>query len=84
MQLHDLSESVLSKFAQSITDAVFQFIQNDKELMSEYLRSVEKNGLDATNRHLGKAIKTRFYLENDTQRMDATQSTLIKSHQIFL
>ncbi len=83
MELNDLSEKVLHRFSQTITDKIFLFLQSDKELMQDYLQTVAKKGLDVTNMHLGKAIKIRFNLENDIQREDNPSSTLIKSHQIF-
>jgi hypothetical protein len=83
MELPELSNKVLSQFSKSITDKVFLLIQSDKELMNDYLRTVQEKGLDVTNRHLGKAIKSRFNLDNDSQREDFPTSTLIKSYQQF-
>jgi len=59
MKLKDFTDKALPKFSKTITGKVFEFIQDDRELMHDYLKTVEKNGLDDTNRHIGKAIKQK-------------------------
>lgn len=83
MELNEFSDKALAKYSKVIMDAVFESIQNDKVLMHDYLRTVEEKGLDVTNRHIGKAVKTRFKLKNDEQRTENPKSTLIQSHQQF-
>ena len=51
--------------------------------MLKYLVAVGDKGKDTVNRTLGKAIKTRFALENQPTREAVPMSTLIKSHQEF-
>jgi len=58
-------------------------IQNDRELMYEYLKLVEAHGLITVNQQIGKALKNRFNLSNDAQREFSPQSTLIQSYQQF-
>jgi hypothetical protein len=77
------TEKTLSRFSKSITDEVFLLIQNDKELMYEYLKLVETHGLATVNQQIGKAVKRRFDLSSDSQREFSPQSTLIQSHQQF-
>jgi hypothetical protein len=83
MSLADFSKSVLESYSKVITNQIFLLIQNDKDMMQDYLKAVEENGSDVVNRHLGKAIKIRFGLENDESRELNPSSTLIKSHQQF-
>lgn len=67
----------------TITDEVFLFIQNDHELMYDYLKLVEANTLKTVNQKIGRAIKEKFGLTNDDCRQNSPKSTLIQSHQIF-
>jgi hypothetical protein len=82
-KVKDLADNALAKMAVRITDEVFLIIQNDPELMHEYLRAVEESGLDTVNQQIGKAVKTRFDLTNDDVREKNPRSTLIRSHQMF-
>jgi hypothetical protein len=80
------AEKVLSEYCKRITDEVFLLIAADRELMQEYLRLVESSGLDTVNRWIGRKVKERFGLENetgDTGREYSPRSTLIQSHQKF-
>lgn len=81
--MEKFTDKVLDKFKKSITDGVFLFIQNDRELMQEYLKLVEENGVKTVNKYIGRRIKTDYDLTNDDQREESPRSTLIKSHQIF-
>lgn len=81
--MEKFTDKVLDKFKKSITDGVFLFIQNDRELMQEYLKLVEQNGVKTVNKYIGRRIKTDYDLTNDDQREESPRSTLIKSHQIF-
>ena len=83
-EISEYAGQVLRQFSKSITDQVFLLIQHDRHLMHEYLRLVESHGLDPVNQQLGKAVKRHFALEDDAQRQDSPQSTLIQSHQQFL
>ncbi|MHC4124368.1 MAG: hypothetical protein ACYSSI_12405 [Planctomycetota bacterium] len=65
-----------------ITNEIFLIIQNDPELMYEYLRAVEEKGLDTTNQTIGKIVKKEYKLTN-LDREGCPSCTLIKSHQKF-
>lgn len=77
------NSKVLDKFSKTITDSVFLMIQNDRELMKEYLDLVQDKTLIVVNQHLGKAIKERFSLVNFPDRQKKPKSTLIQTHQKF-
>lgn len=66
-----------------ITNEIFMIIQNNPELMQEYLRAVEVNGLDLVNKIIGKEIKNAYRLTNIDDREDDPCCTLIQSHQKF-
>ncbi len=82
-ELNEFSEAVLQQFSKRITDEVFLMIQNDNELMYQYLKLVEEKGLTVVNQQIGKKIKIRFNLTNEITRNEIPKSTLIKTHQEF-
>ncbi|NOQ35553.1 MAG: hypothetical protein GQ569_06615 [Methylococcaceae bacterium] len=68
----------------TITNEIFLVIQNNNDLMQEYLRAVEEVGLDTINPAIGKSVKELYDLENDgNKRENNPSSTLIQSHQKF-
>ena len=81
--LKDFTKKVLDDFATHITDKVFLLIQNDRELLQEYLHLVEDKKLNTVNAYIGKEVKKRFGLSNIQEREDLPESTLIQSHQKF-
>ncbi len=74
---------LLERFSGEITDKVFLMIQNDRELMQEYLHLVHENGVKAVNTFIGKEVKSKYKLVNQSARQEEPKSILIKSHQIF-
>lgn len=81
--LKDFTEKVLDEFATHITDKVFLLIQNNRELLQEYLHLVEDKKLNTVNAYIGKEVKKRFGLSNIQERENLPESTLIQSHQKF-
>ena len=76
-------ENFISLKNRTITDEIFLLIQHDRDLMQNYLRLVENEGLNQVNRQIGKAVKKAYRLNDDEIREDDPHSTLIRSHQIF-
>ncbi len=76
-------QRVLATMNKRITDEVFLLIQNDCDLMQEYLGIVEASGVGTLNRRIGKAVKAAYGLNNADFREASPRSTLIRSHQIF-
>ena len=76
------AEKVINLFSKRITDEVFLMIENDKELLQEYLRLVSDTKLDTVNQTIGKKVKQRYQLTN-ADRNNKPKSKLIKSHQKF-
>jgi len=58
-------------------------IQNDKNLMYEYLRAVEIEGLDTVNQTIGKQVKDSYILVNINDREDNPSCRLVQSYQKF-
>jgi thiaminase len=80
MSLADFEEKALTKFTREITDIFFCYIENDRDLLQEYLRvTCREDGLDITNMALGKRVKEWFGLENDDECPNP-KSKLIKSY----
>ncbi len=77
------ADEVISQMNKSITDKIFLLIQNDKDLMHQYLRLVEKHKLNPVNAQIGKRIKEEYKLTN-AERNENPISTLIVSHQEFI
>ncbi len=60
----ELAQEAISRFNKKITNEIFELIQSDRELMHQYLRIVEKDGLDTTNQTIGKIVKAEYHLTN--------------------
>ena len=78
-----VADKAIAEFKMRTTDAVFLIIQSDQELMHDYLRAVEKEGLDVVNRIIGREVKNQLGRTNASERQGEPKSTLIQSHQIF-
>lgn len=82
--MNEFFEKVCNQFDKHITDEIFLFIQNDRELMSEYLHLVASNGnLDTVNSNLAKHISKHYGIVNSNETEENPQSTLIQTHAKF-
>lgn len=73
------AQNVVSRFYEELTDLVFLYIENDRELMHQYLKLISESNLDTVNKALGKMIKEKFGVENlDVNR--SPKSKLIQSY----
>ena len=80
-ELKKFCDDVLKEFKDNITDAVFCYLQSDKELMRRYLllmREYEK-GKQTLNSQLAQAITREFGLKSTNQKNDTPNSVLIES-----
>jgi|GEM_PF-453686 len=75
-------DTVLNKFTEDITDKIFLMIQNDHDLMAEYLDLLDKHkdniDLKTLNSNIGKYIKESFSLDNLSESTEP-KSTLIRT-----
>jgi len=83
MAAKQIAQRAIAILNKRITNEVFLTIQNNRELMLEYLRAVEENGLDTVNQTIGREVKAAYQLANVTEREDNPSCTLIQSHQKF-
>ena len=79
--MEDFLTTVFEKFESQITDNIFCFIQNDKELMKAYLDLVAENGnLQYVNSHIAQEIAKRYDLESTSNQIESPKSNLIQSY----
>ena len=69
-----IADAAIKILNQKITNEIFLIIQNDRELMHNYLR---------VNQTIGKEVKKAYKLKNLNDREDNPTCTLIQSHQKF-
>lgn len=79
MTTEEFAQKVINKFNEELTDLVFLYIENDTELMHDYLRLVSDKDLDTVNKALGRKIKEKFDLDN-LERTTKPKSKLIQSY----
>jgi hypothetical protein len=83
MMPSEIADEAIRRMNKKITNEIFLIIQNDSNLMKNYLRAVESNGLDSVNQTIGKKVKISYGLANINDREDNPSCTLIQSHQKF-
>jgi hypothetical protein len=79
MGADEYAGQVINQFIRKITDNVFLFIEQNDDIMKEYMTNVNRYGLDKVNMALGLKIKEILRLENDGINNDP-KSKLIKSY----
>lgn len=72
-------KKTLELFTEQITDRLFLFIQEDKDLMNEYREIVCRDGLGEVNKSLGMAVKKHFNLDNNGEE-SSPKSILISTY----
>ncbi|MCQ2321229.1 MAG: hypothetical protein MJZ91_07860 [Bacteroidales bacterium] len=71
---------MFERFEIQITDNIFCFVQNDKELMKAYLDLVASNGnLQYVNSHIAQEIAKRYGLKNVKTSGIVPKSNLIQT-----
>lgn len=82
--MKQFTDSLLDKISIELTDIVFQYIENDKELLKQYLDLVANTGnLRVVNSNIAKAVKSRFYLKTNGSQEINPKSKLIQSYSEF-
>lgn len=80
-KMNDFLNMMFERFERQITDSIFCFVQNDKELMKAYLNLVAKNGnLQYVNSHIAQEIAKRYGLECNQNQVENPDSNLIQSY----
>ena len=83
MTASEIADEAIRRTNKRITNEIFLTIQNDRDLMKEYLRAIQDSGLDFVNQTIGKRVKGSYNLVNVNDREDNPSCTLIQSHQKF-
>jgi len=83
MAIKEFVEKVIAEKNKRIIDEVFLFIQNDRELLKEYLYLVEKNDLQTVNKNIGKEVAKEYGLKSDIGRNYEPVSALISSYSFL-
>jgi len=80
-ELKQFCDEVLNEFNNNITDAVFCYLQGDRELMCKYLTLVREydKGKQTVNSQLAQAVTRRFGLKSTKQKNETPNSVLIES-----
>ena len=81
--ISQFTQSVLNEFTERVTDQVLLFIENDRELLGQYLHTVEGKELDTVNAHIAQAIKRHFGLESKGEKCNTPNSKLIQGYEKF-
>lgn len=76
------AEKAIAQVKAELTDLVFQRIESDKTLMTNYLHRVSESDWGTVNREIGKMVKEAFKLEN-LGRNGKPKSNLILSYTQF-
>ena len=80
-KMNDFLNIMFERFEWQITDNIFCFVQNDKELMKAYLDLVAENGnLQYVNSHIAQEIAKRYGLESTQNQVESPNSNLIQSY----
>jgi hypothetical protein len=82
IKIDDFTNKVLNSYSKEITDQVFLYIQNDRELMHEYLTLINSNDIRYVNSQIAKAIKERYGL-TPLENKGVPKSSLIQSFEEF-
>jgi hypothetical protein len=82
MKIEDFTDKAIKQFTIDITDRLFLSIQNDKELMQDYLNLLAENKRHIVNSEIAKALKNKFNLQNIGESK-TPESTLIKTFEQF-
>lgn len=78
--MKDFCDKLFTAFEKQITDNIFCFIQNDKELMKDYLDLVVNQGnLGYVNSQIAQKIAQRYGL-NNTGKESIPTSNLIQTY----
>ncbi|MCK9583055.1 MAG: hypothetical protein M0Q46_05565 [Endomicrobiales bacterium] len=80
----EIANKAIEKMNRKLIDEVFLIIQNDRELISNYLYAVGGNKLGEVNMAIARQIGRAYGLKGvEKKRNDKPSCTLIKSHAIL-
>ena len=68
MNVNEYTEYVVNDFIKNITDNLFLYIEQNDDIMRDYMTNVNRYGLDTLNMAIGLKIKEKLSLENEPPR----------------
>jgi|GEM_PF-5380361 len=81
----EIANKAIEKMNRKLIDEVFLIIQNDRELISNYLYAVEGSKLGEVNSEIARQIGRAYGLKGiKNKRNNNPNCTLIKSHAILM
>jgi hypothetical protein len=84
IEIKEFKQKVMDKFCEELTDQVFLMIEQDRNLLHEYMLLIAQNkSLSNINSQIAKAVKNRFDLDNKHQENKNPNSKLIQAHERF-
>lgn len=82
--LNEFCKEAISKFESNPIDALFCYIQSDKELMKDYLDLVvHTGGLRQVNSAIAKSLAVHYETHSNGHRENEPNSTLIQSYSLL-
>lgn len=78
-----MEQEVFPKFEKEITDQIFLFIENDKELLNQYhdvLSESEARQLKCVHSNIAQMIADRYGLEKNGVKVNEPKSKLIQTY----
>jgi len=82
MEIKKFLEKVITEKNKRITDDFFLFIENDRELMKDYLYLVEEKGLQNVNKQIALGIEEEYKLISFGKN-DEPESKLITTYSLL-
>lgn len=81
MTPNEIAEEAIRRMNQKMTDKIFLIIENDRDLMREYLMTAKESsgGFDTVNQMIGKKVKDFYEFENGDEE-NYPVSKLIKTY----
>ena len=80
MNTNEFMQKAVPQFKEQLTDIFFTFVQNDRELMKDYLDTVDsESSLKYVNSHIAQQLAKEFSLSNKHEKGDPG-SNLIQSY----
>ncbi len=81
MTPNEIAEEAIRRMNKKMTDKIFLIIENDRDLMQEYLLTAKESsgGFDTVNQMIGKKVKDFYEFENGDEE-NYPVSKLIKTY----
>ena len=79
----EIANEAIARIKERLTDEVFLTIQNDRQLMADFLHEVEACGWKAVNQRIGRTVKMAFPGIENKNRCRTPESVILQSFTEF-